>query len=159
MLHVFKRYNPGYPFIFNFVDTEYAKKFLSEQRIGKLARLFTALAIFVSCLGLFGLVSFAAEQRTKEIGIRKVLGASVFSLWGILSGEFISLVVVALIVAYPVSYFIMRSWLQNYLYRTEIPFWIFIVTAIGVMLITMLTISYQSIKAALANPAKTLKAN
>ena len=154
---VFKKYNPASPFDFKFVDDEYARKFSDEERIGDIAFVFAALAIFISCLGLFGMASFMAEQRIKEIGVRKVLGATVFSLWQLLSKDFVMLVVISLLIATPVSYYFMHNWLQGYQYRTGINWWIFAVAAIGAMTITLLTVSYQSIKAALANPVKSLK--
>jgi putative ABC transport system permease protein len=154
---VFKKYNPGSPFQYKFNDEEYAKKFSDEQRIGSLATVFAVLAIFISCLGLFGMASFIAEQRIKEIGVRKVLGATVFNLWRLLSADFIVLVAISFVIATPVAYLFMHNWLQSYQYRTEIAWWIFVVTALGTMLITLATVSYQSIKAALANPVKSLK--
>ncbi len=155
--NVFKTYNPAQPFEYQFVDQDYAKKFGNEERIGKLASCFAGLAIFISCLGLFGMASFMAEQRIKEIGVRKVLGASVFNLWGMLSKDFVLLVVISLVIASPVAYYFMHNWLQNYQYHSAMAWWIFAVTAIGAMAITLLTVSYQSIKAALANPVKSLK--
>jgi len=154
---VFKKYNPGSPFDFKFVDDEYARKFSDEQRIGSIATIFAVLAIFISCLGLFGMASFMAEQRTKEIGVRKVLGATVFNLWQLLSKDFVVLVIIALLISTPFSYYFMHKWLLGYRYRTEITWWIFAVTALGAMVITLLTVSYQSIKAALANPVKSLR--
>lgn len=154
---VFKTYNPAQPFEYQFVEQEYAKKFGNEERIGKLATSFASLAIFISCLGLFGMASFMAEQRIKEIGVRKVLGASVFNLWRLLSMDFILLVTISLVLASPLAYYFMQSWLQNYQYHAGMAWWIFVVTAIGALAITMLTVSYQSIKAALANPVKSLK--
>jgi len=154
---IFKKYDPGSPFNYQFVDEAYAKKFDNEERVGKLASSFAGLAVFISCLGLFGMASFMAEQRIKEIGVRKVLGASIFSLWRLLSKDFVQLVVISLIIAIPVSYYFMHKWLQNYQYRAEIAWWIFAVTAFGAVTITLLTVSYQSIKAALANPVKSLK--
>jgi putative ABC transport system permease protein len=154
---IFKTYNPAQPFEYQFVDQEYAKKFGNEERIGKLASFFASLAIFISCLGLFGMASFMAEQRIKEIGVRKVLGASVFNLWSLLSKDFILLVVISLVIATPVSYYFMHNWLQNYQYRSGMAWWIFVATGVGAMAITLLTVSYQSIKAALANPVKSLK--
>jgi putative ABC transport system permease protein len=133
---VFKKYNPASPFDFKFVDDEYARKFSDEQRIGDIATVFAAFAIFISCLGLFGMASFVAEQRIKEIGVRKVLGATVFNLWQLLSKDFVVLVILSLLIATPVSYYFMHQWLQGYQYRTEISLWIFVVTALGAMLIT-----------------------
>jgi ABC-type antimicrobial peptide transport system permease subunit len=154
---VYKTYNPAQPFEYQFVDEEYAKKFGDEERIGKLASSFASLAIFISCLGLFGMASFMAEQRVKEIGVRKVLGASVFNLWGMLSKDFVVLIFISLLIASPIAYYFMHNWLQNYQYRSDVAWWIFAVTGVGAMTITLLTISYQSIKAALANPVKSLR--
>ena len=154
---VFKTENPQQPFEYHFVDQEYAKEFDNEERLGKLATVFAGLAIFISCLGLFGMASFTAEQRVKEIGIRKVLGASVFALWQLLSKDFAILVLVSLVIASPIALYLMHNWLHNYQYHTDVAWWIFVVTAIGAMLITLLTISFQAIKAAIANPIKSLK--
>ena len=154
---VFEKYNPSAPFDYKFIDEEYAQKFSDEQRIGNLATFFAALAIFISCLGLFGLASFVAEQRTKEIGVRKVLGASVFNLWKLLSKDFVTLVVISLLVATPVAYYFMHNWLQNYQYRTNLSWWVFGATGLGALMITLLTVSFQSIKAAVANPVKCLR--
>jgi putative ABC transport system permease protein len=152
-----KTYSPSVPFTYRFVDDQYAKKFVTEERIGKLASSFAGLAIFISCLGLFGMASFMAEQRIKEIGVRKVLGASVFGLWRLMSRDFVVLVIISLLIATPVAYYFMHRWLQNYTYRAELSWWVFAVTAASAIIITLLTVSYQSIKAALANPAKSLK--
>jgi ABC-type antimicrobial peptide transport system permease subunit len=155
---VSKKYAPGDPFDYQFVDEAYAKKFGDEERIGKLASFFAVLAVFISCLGLFGMASFMAEQRFKEIGVRKVLGATVFNLWQLLSKDFVVLIIISLLIAIPISYYFMHQWLIGYPYRTEITWWIFAGTAIGTILITLFTVSFQSIKAALANPVKSLKA-
>ena len=154
---VFKRYNPGSPFTYNFVDQEYSKKFGTEERIGKLATFFAILAIFISCLGLFGLASFVAEQRTKEIGIRKVLGASIANLWQMLSKDFVFLVIISCFISIPLAWYFMNGWLENYKYHTEISWWIFALTGIGALAITLLTVSYQAIKAALLDPVKSLR--
>jgi putative ABC transport system permease protein len=154
---VFRKYNPGSPFEFNFVDEVYGRKFSDEERFGNLASFFTILAIFISCLGLFGLSSFVAEQRTKEIGIRKVLGASVADLWNMLSKDFVVLIIISLFIAAPLAYYFMNNWLQHYTYRTEISWWIFVLAGMGLMLITLLTVSYQALKAAVANPVKSLR--
>ncbi len=154
---VFKKYNPASPFEYKFVDEEYARKFGDEERIGKLASSFAVLAVFISCLGIFGLASFVAEQRTKEIGVRKVLGASIFNLWKMLASDFVLLVIFSLIIAIPVAYYFMNHWLLKYEYRTEIAWWIFAVSGLGALTITLLTVSYQSIKAALANPVNSLR--
>lgn len=154
---VFKKHNPSAPFEYKFVDEEYAKKFSDEKRIGKLATFFAMLAIFISCLGLFGLASFVAEQRTKEIGIRKVLGASIPNIWGLLSKDFVVLVIISCFIAIPIAYYFMQEWLQKYFYKTEISGWVFVATGAGAIAITLLTVSYQAIKAALINPVKSLK--
>ena len=154
---VFKRFNPGSPFQYKFTDEEYAQKFSGEERIGNLATFFASLAIFISCLGLFGLASFVAEQRTKEIGVRKVLGASVFNLWRMLSKDFVSLVIISCVIAIPVAWYFLNQWLQKYEYRTGISWWIFAVAVMGAMSITLLTVSYQAIKAALKNPVRSLR--
>ncbi|MDN5284102.1 MAG: FtsX-like permease family protein [Mucilaginibacter sp.] len=154
---VFKKYNPGSPFEYKFNDEVYARKFSDEQRIGNLATIFAVLAIFISCLGLFGLASFVAEQRVKEIGVRKVLGASVANLWRLLSTEFVALVAISLFIAVPLAYYFMQHWLQGYQYRATISWWIFALTGIGAILITLITVSFQAIKAALANPVKSLR--
>jgi putative ABC transport system permease protein len=154
---VCKTYSPSVPFSYQFADEAYAKKFSDEERIGKLASLFAILAIFISCLGLFGMATFTAEQRIKEIGVRKVLGASVFSLWRLLSRDFVTLVTISLLIAIPLAYYFMGQWLQHYEYRTAMPWWVFVTAGVGAIVITLLTVSYQSIKAALANPVKSLK--
>ncbi len=154
---VFKNYNTSIPFVANFVDEEFDKKFGNEKKIGQLAAFFTFLAIFISCLGLFGLASYVAEQRTKEIGIRKVLGATVIKLWNMLSKDFLILVIIACAIAIPIAYYIMDGWLQKFDYRTSISWWISIFACIGALLITIVTVSFQSIKAARSNPIKSLK--
>jgi putative ABC transport system permease protein len=154
---VFRSVVPSATFDYKFVDDEYAKKFSQEQRIGKLATFFAILAILISCLGLFGLASFVAEQRTKEIGIRKVVGASIFSIWNLLSKEFIGLVIISLLIASPMAYYFMNNWIQKYTYHTGLSWWIFLVAGAGALLITLLTISFQAIKAATTNPVKSLR--
>ena len=154
---VLQKYIPSAPFDYKFVDEEFAKKFGDEERTGKLAGCFALLAIFISCLGLFGMASFMAEQRIKEIGIRKVLGASVFQVWRLLSKDFVVLVTISLLIATPVAWYFMHGWLQNYEYHTAMPWWVFIATGTGAMTITLLTVSFQAIRAAVANPIKSLK--
>ena len=153
---VLKKFNPGAPFDYTFNDEAYAKKFADEQRIGKLASFFTILAIFISCLGLFGLASFVAEQRKKEISVRKV-GASTFKLWQMLSKEFALLVIISCVIAIPLAWYYLNNWLQQYDYRTSISFWIFIFSGLGALAITLITVSFQAIKAAIANPVKSLR--
>ncbi len=154
---VFEKYNSDQPFEYKFIDDDYAKKFDTEVKVGKLSNVFTLLAIIISCLGLFGLTSFVAEQRKKEIGVRKVLGASVFNVWNLLSKEFIALVIISFLISVPLSYYFMHKWLQNYTYRTTLSWWIFIAAGVGALMITLITVSFQSIKAAIANPVKSLR--
>jgi putative ABC transport system permease protein len=154
---ILKTYDDTQAFQYRFVDEQYAQKFGDEERIGNLATVFAVLAIFISCLGLFGLASFVAERRTKEIGVRKVLGASVFNLWKLLSKDFVLLVFISLFIAIPVAYYFMHNWLQNYQYRTNLSWWVFAATGAGALMITLLTVSFQSIKAAVANPVKSLR--
>jgi len=154
---VFKAIVPGRPFEYKFADEEFAKKFTTEVRIGKLAGLFSILAVLISCLGLFGMASFAAEQRIKEIGVRKVLGASVVTLWGLQTKEFVKLVVLSILIAAPTAWFFMQSWLQHYQYRTVLSWWVFAAASVGALIIALLTVSWHSIKAALANPVNSLR--
>jgi putative ABC transport system permease protein len=154
---IFKRFDPAEPFNYKFADDEYDAKFRTEQRIGSLASFFAALAIFISCLGLFGMAAFVAERRTKEVGVRKVLGASVISLWGLLSQEFVLLVGLSVLIATPIAWYAMNNWLQNFSYRTPLDWWIFALTGCSALLIALLTISYQVLKAAHANPARNLR--
>jgi hypothetical protein len=154
---VFKKYNPGSAFEYKFVDEEYARKFDDEKRIGSLASVFALLAIFISCLGLFGLASFVAEQRTREIGVRKVLGASLFHVWRMLSRDFVLLVVISCLIATPIAWYFLHRWLQQYEYRAPMSWWIFVLAGAGALLITLLTVSYQALKAGLLNPVKSLR--
>jgi putative ABC transport system permease protein len=154
---VFKRVNPAVPFEATFVDEEYARKFGNEKRIGELATLFAILAVFISCLGLFGLASFVAEQRTKEIGIRKVLGASITNLWRMLSQDFVVLVMISSVLAIPLAYYFISEWLKQFEYRTNVSWWVFILSIAGAITITLLTVSYQAIKASLMNPVNSLR--
>jgi ABC-type antimicrobial peptide transport system permease subunit len=154
---LFDKYNPAYPYQYKFVDTEYASKFNLEVLVGKLAGVFAALAIFISCLGLFGLAAYVAEQRTKEIGIRKVLGASIGQVWMLLSRDFVVLVLISCVIASPVALYFMVHWLEKYEYRVSIGAGVFVVSALSAIIITLFTISFQAIKAALANPVKSLR--
>ena len=157
MESTFKKFNPGFPFKYYFTDDEMMQNYKTELTTSKLSRYFAFLAIFISCLGLFGLVMFTAEQKTKEIGIRKVLGASVGGIIGMLSKDFLKLVLIAAAIAFPVAWWINYKWLQDFEYRINIGWWIFIVAGVAAILIALLTISFQSIKAALANPVKSLR--
>jgi len=154
---VMKKNNPAYPFQYRFVDDQFNNMFLSEMLISKLSRVFAALAIIISCLGLFGLAAYTAERRTKEIGIRKVLGASVSGIAGLLSKDFMKLVLIASLIAFPIAWWAMHKWLQGYSYRIEISWWIFIGAGSVALLIALITISFQAIRAAIANPVKSLR--
>ena len=154
---VFKKYNATYPFDYKFVDEQDAQQFESEQRTKTMAGLFAALAIFISCLGLFGLSAYVAESRVKEIGVRKVLGASVLNITKLLSFDFVKLVIVSIIIAMPVASYAMNKWLQDYTYRINIGWGIFLVAGLLAIIIVLATVSFQSIKAAVANPVKSLR--
>jgi putative ABC transport system permease protein len=154
---VFRKYNPSYPFDYQFVDQEYARKFADEQRTKTMAGLFAGLAIFISCLGLFGLSAYVAETRIKEIGVRKVLGASVLNITRLLSIDFVKLVIVSIAIATPVAWWAMNKWLQDYTYRINISWMIFFIAGSLAIGIALATVSFQSVKAALANPVKSLR--
>ena len=154
---IFKQYNAAYPFEFHFIDQEYAAKFADEQLTGKLALLFAGLTIFISCLGLFGLAAYMAENRVKEIGIRKILGASAPNIAALLSKDFVILVVISLVVASPVALWSMSKWLGSYSYRIPISGWVFFEAGLVAIIISLLTVSFQAIKAAIANPIKSLR--
>ncbi|MEO5909264.1 MAG: ABC transporter permease [Pelobium sp.] len=154
---VFKKYNSAYPFSYQFVDEEYAKKFKDEKQIASLSSLFAGLTIFISCLGLFGLAAYMAQNRSKEIGIRKVLGSSIGSIVQLLSKEFVVLVFIAILIAVPISWWAMSKWLRDYTYRIDIGWVSFVLAGLLAMMIAVLTVSYQAIKAALANPVKSLR--
>jgi ABC-type antimicrobial peptide transport system permease subunit len=154
---LFNKYNPAFPFDYRFADASYAAKFDFEVLVGRLSGLFAAFAVFISCLGLFGLAAYLAERRTKEIGIRKVMGASVSSLWLMLSKEFILLVSISSCIASPIAFYFLQGWLQKYSYRVDIGFKVFLISAFAAVVITLLTISFQAIKAATANPVKSLR--
>ncbi|WP_225034924.1 ABC transporter permease [Winogradskyella sp. SM1960] len=154
---IMKKHNPAFPFEYHFVDDAYNAKFKSEQLIGKLSQLFALLAILISCLGLFGLAAYTAEQRSKEIGVRKVLGASVAGIVKLLSKDFLKLVGLAIVIAIPMAWYVMDNWLGNYAYRIEINWWIFVIAGVVAILIAIVTVSFQAVKAALANPVDSLK--
>lgn len=154
---IFQKYDPASPFDYTFADQDFAQKFTAENRIGSLATFFALFAILISCLGIFGMASFTAEQRTKEIGIRKVLGATVTGLWAMQSKDFLVLVLISFGIAMPVAWYVMHHWLQNYEYRTHIPMAVFVITALGTLIITLATVSFQAIKAATANPVESLR--
>ncbi len=154
---IFTKYNPQYPFDAIFADESYARKFRDQQQTGKLAALFAGLTIFISCLGLFGLAAYMAESRTKEVGVRKVLGASVFSVTNLLSKDFLKLVFISFVIASPVTWYVMSKWLEGYSYRINIEWWVFALAGVLAILIALVTVSFQAIKAALANPVRSLR--
>ncbi|HMW25886.1 MAG TPA: ABC transporter permease [Ferruginibacter sp.] len=154
---IFKKYNPEYPFEYKFIDEEYSRKFKAEERTGTLAALFAGLTIFISCLGLFGLATYMAENRIKEIGIRKVLGASIPGITALLSKDFLKLVMISFVIASPVAWWMMDKWLQDYPYHVNIHWYVFAIAGLLSFLISVLTVSYQAIKAAVANPVKSLR--
>jgi putative ABC transport system permease protein len=152
-----KKNNPAYPFQFKFVDDQFNNFFTNETLISKLSRVFAALAIIISCLGLFGLAAYTAERRTKEIGIRKVLGASVTGITRLLSSDFLKLVIISAVIAFPISWYMMNNWLQNYAYHISISWWVFIAAGAVAIFIALGTISFQAVRAALMNPVKSLR--
>ena len=154
---IMKKNNPAYPFTYQFVDDQFNQMFINEALIGNLSKVFAALAILISCLGLFGLAAYTAERRTKEIGIRKVLGASVSGIAGLLSKDFLQLVALSCLIAFPVAWWMMSKWLLNYQYHIDISWWIFLIAGVVSILIALLTVSFQAIKAAIANPVKSLR--
>jgi len=145
------------PFSYQFLDESFDQMYRAEQRAGKVTLIFAVLTVMIACLGLFGLATFMAEQRTKEIGVRKVLGASVSSIINLLSKDFLKLVLIALVVAVPVAWLLMSKWLQNFAFRINIPWWAFVIAGFITVMIAVLTTSFQAIKAALANPVKSLR--
>lgn len=154
---VFNEHVPNVPFTYKFADQEHALKFAAEDRVQKLSRVFALLAIFISCLGLFGLAAFMASQRKKEIGIRKVLGASVFNLWRLLSQEFVILVGISCLLAVPIAYWSLNNWLENYTYRTHISWWFLGVACLVAVSLTLITVSFQSIRAANRSPVQSIR--
>ena len=150
-------FNAGEPFTYSFLDEDYKEQYISDEKTGSIVGIFSAMTIFVACLGLFGLATFTAEQRTKEIGIRKTLGANVSQVVALLSGYFLKLVLIACVLAFPLAWFAMNKWLQDFAYRINISWWVFVVAGVGALLIALLTVSFQAIKAAVANPVKSLR--
>jgi putative ABC transport system permease protein len=155
---IFNKYRPEFPFTYHFVDDKYAEKFAVEKLVGRLAGIFAALAIFISCLGLFGLIACVAEQRTREIGIRKVLGASVAQVLVLITREFIVLVGISCLIASAVSVYFLRHWLDGYFYRIQLGVGVFVWSALGAIVIAIFTVSFQAVKAALMNPVESLRA-
>ena len=154
---IFKTFNPQYPFEYHFVNEQYARKFDDTQRTATLIGIFAALTIFISCLGLFGLAAYMAENRIKEIGVRKVLGASVLTITSLLSREFLALVGISILLATPIAWFFMNLWLNDFQYRIHIEWWVFILAGTLAIVISLATVSYQAIRAAVANPVKSLR--
>jgi len=154
---VYKAINPKFPFTYKFSDLEFDKLYRSEQVVNKLANYFAFLAIFISCHGLFGLATFAAAQRTREISVRKVLGASVPNILVLLSGNFLKPVVIALLIACPVAWYVMNKWLEDFAYKINMGWWVFAAAGMITAGIALLTVSYQCLKAANANPGKSLR--
>lgn len=154
---VFQAVIPSAMFDYKFVDQEYARKFASEERVGRLASIFAVLAIFISCMGLFGMASFVAEQRRKEIGIRKILGASVRNLWAMLSLEFLQLVLLACAIGIPVAWLYLNEWLQQFAYRVSVSIWVLLLSAGGALAITIITVSFQTIRASMVDPVRSLR--
>ena len=153
----FRKYNPGFSFEYHFLDELFEEQYKSEMTIGKLISYFAGLAIFISCLGLFGLALFTAEQRTKEIGIRKVLGASVTNIVAILSKDFLKLVLLANVIAWPIAWWAMHNWLQNFAFKADLGLWIFVLAGVGTLFLAMLTVSFQAVRSAVANPVQSLR--
>jgi putative ABC transport system permease protein len=154
---IWKKIAPNEPFTYSFLNEEFDNMYRSEERSGKIFISFAVLAILIACLGLFGLAAYAAEQRTKEIGIRKVLGATVSNIVGMLSKDFLKLVLLASLIAFPVSWWIMNKWLQDFAYRIHIDWWVFVLATAMAFSIAIITVSFQAIKAALTNPVKNLR--
>ena len=154
---ILKKYNPAYPFEYHFIDEEYAKKFSDQQLIGTLAGLFAGLTIFISCLGLFGLATYMAESRVKEVGVRKILGASVSNITALLSKDFVTLVVISIFIASPIAWYFMKQWLMSFDYRIQINWYVFVLAGLTSIIIALITVSFQAIKAAMANPVASLR--
>lgn len=154
---VWNKFSPGYPLDYKFMDETYGKMYKAEEKLGSLLWIFTLMAIVVGCMGLFALAAFSAEQRVKEIGIRKVMGATVFNIMGLLSKRFLVLVLIASLIAFPVAWWVMNNWLEDFPYRINISWWVFFIAAIAAVLIALITVSFQAIKAAVANPVKSLR--
>jgi putative ABC transport system permease protein len=157
MRDTWQKLNPNEPFEYSFLDDDFRKNYEADNRLSAIVSNFTIIAILISCLGLFGLATFSAEQRTKEIGIRKVLGASVGNIIGILSKDFLKLVLIAIVIASPVAWWAMNKWLQDFAYKTDIGWTVFAIAGVIALCIALLTISFQAIKAAVANPVKSLR--
>ena len=154
---LYKKFNPGYVFEYRFLDELYQAQYISEQRVSEISKYFAALAIIISCLGLFGLATFNAEVRTKEIGIRKVLGATVSNIMVMLSKDFVVLIIISMTIAFPLAWIAMNAWLDGFAYRIKISAEVFIVAGVAMILLALITVSYQSLRSALMNPVKSLR--
>lgn len=154
---VFARYAPGAPFDFAFVGDDYNNLFIAERRAGNIAIIFSGLAILISCVGIFGLAAFSASRRTKEIGVRKVVGASSYQIWKLLSAEFLGLSLIASLVAFPIAYYAADAWLNQFSYRTNASWIVYAIAAVAAVSLTLITVSYQTLRAAHMNPAKSLR--
>jgi ABC-type antimicrobial peptide transport system permease subunit len=154
---IFTKYNPAYPFDYDFVDEEFSKKFINEHLISRITNIFAGLAIFICCIGLAGLASFTIEKRTREIGIRKVLGATLRQLLALISKEFLKLIAISFVIAVPVAWWLMHNWLQNYEFRVQISLWLFCSVGLLVLLLALAVVSANTMKAALRNPVRTLR--
>jgi ABC-type antimicrobial peptide transport system permease subunit len=154
---IYKKYNPAYPFEYKFTDERFSNKFKTEKLLGTMSIGFTCLAIIVSCLGLFGLALFSAEQRKKEIGIRKILGASISSLWLNMSKQFVALVMLSFIIGSAISWYNINQWLGKFTYHTSLSMWVFGITLMASIMLCLIAVSLQAVKAALANPVKSLR--
>jgi putative ABC transport system permease protein len=152
------RLNPNEPFEYSFLDEDFQKNYAAENRLSAIVGYFTVVAILISCLGLFGLATFSAEQRTKEIGVRKVLGASVTGIVALISKDFVKLIGISIIIASPIAWWAMNKWLQNFAYRTNIHWTVFVITTVTALLIALITIGFQAVRAAIANPVRSLRA-
>src|SRR6185436_16424485 len=155
--NVWNKFAPGYPIDYKFMDETFGEMYKAEGKLSDLLWIFTVMAIIVGCMGLFGLAAFSAEQRTKELGIRKVLGANAFDIVGLLSKNFLILVTVASLIAFPLAWWAMNSWLKDFPYRVNISWWVFGIAIIAALAVALLTVSFQAIKAAIANPVKSLR--
>jgi putative ABC transport system permease protein len=154
---LWKKMAPGEAFTYSFLNEDFNNMYRSEQRVGRIFIAFAILALFIACLGLLGLATYAAEQRTKEIGIRKVLGATVSNIAGMLSKDFLKLVIVAAFITFPVAWWAMSKWLQDFAYRTSISWWIFLLAAVVAVVIALVTVCFQAVKTAISNPIKNLR--
>ena len=153
----FRKYDPDTPFEYHFTTDNYNQKFAEETYVGHISVLFCILTLFISCLGLFGLSSFIAEQRSKEIAVRKILGANIFNLWKLMSSGFVWLILLSSVIASPVVWYVLQRWLEQYEYRTTVSWWLFPVVGLGTIILALITISFQIVKATTSNPILSLR--